>query len=540
MYEYDKRNINHWHDHQPERTTNYESVQRGIRQPVYANSFIGDLEEESRQDEKMFAHALSKDLTPEDEQRIDRVFQTGIHPTIANFYGATYDREVIWSAFATVIVTRYGVPVAQKLGLAEFDGLLPVGEAISNGLLSYYPEKIVENWDEIWSEAEDVLVQLEPEAETHSMTPEQVEAEREIANASNDERDKATSVGSEKLAYSKDKTDTATISVEKQDLAISEKKDVSDFTEAEKLGEALKLTGQKLPKALGEQLMALVSPTSLAIMVGVFGAYTASHAVGIGFIADAAMLVGGGVFLGWQAVDVAKDLWAFAQYVNATTESELDKAADHLARAIMTVGFDVILGILTKKAAGKVSQHIDDLKQVDKVGKSGDDGLRPTASRGRNTEPLTDAQTAEVKAYAQELGIPEESLAFTQFNTAYGNMFGMERVQVGTDVAPLANPSQSGITANSRISIKGSLAHEWVGHGEAGRAGRAFDRGDLGNANEFNIALDEAQASIRAARFAPSLTSLERYTLLRDGIARLKNIGISIKEVRHLLYIDKP
>ena len=66
-------------------------------------------------------------------------------------------------------------------------------------------------------------------------------------------------------------------------------------------------------------------------------------------------------------VDVAKDLWGFVSYVNATTEEELDKAANHLAKAITTVGFDVILGILTKKAAGKVSQHIDELKQVDEV-----------------------------------------------------------------------------------------------------------------------------------------------------------------------------
>ena len=43
------------------------------------------------------------------------------------------------------------------------------------------------------------------------------------------------------------------------------------------------------------------------------------------------------------------------------------KAGEHLAKAITTVGFDVILGILTKKAAGKVSQHVDELKQVDEV-----------------------------------------------------------------------------------------------------------------------------------------------------------------------------
>ena len=53
-------------------------------------------------------------------------------------------------------------------------------------------------------------------------------------------------------------------------------------------------------------------------------------------------------------------------------------------------------------------------------------------------------------------------------------------------------------------------------------------------------ALEEAQASIRAARFAPNLTPLERYTLLRDGINRLKQKGIKIREVRHLLYIEQP
>ena len=153
--------------------------------------------------------------------------------------------------------------------------------------------------------------------------------------------------------------------VRKDVAPISDKKDVANLTQAEKLGEVLILTVQKLPNALGSQLKAMISPTSIAIMVGVMGAYAASHAVGIGFIADASMLIGGGVFLGWQAVDVAKDVWAFAQYVNATTEEELDKAADHLAKAITTVGLDVILGILTKKAAGKVSQHIDELKQVD-------------------------------------------------------------------------------------------------------------------------------------------------------------------------------
>ena len=158
------------------------------------------------------------------------------------------------------------------------------------------------------------------------------------------------------ISDKKDK-DTAPIS--------NEKKDIAGFSQAEKLLEVLNLTIQKLPSALGSQLKALINPASIAVMVGVLGAYTASHAVGVGFIADAAMGVSAGLFLGWQAVDVAKDLWGFAQYVNATTEADLDKAAEHLAKAVSTVGIDVILGILTKKAAGKLdkSEQITELGQ---------------------------------------------------------------------------------------------------------------------------------------------------------------------------------
>ncbi|KAF6619192.1 hypothetical protein J2W97_002587 [Paenibacillus jamilae] len=62
--------------------------------------------------------------------------------------------------------------------------------------------------------------------------------------------------------------------------------------------------------------------------------------------------------------------------------------------------------------------------------------------------------------------------------------------------------------------------------------------------DEFNVitrnfALDEAQASIRAAQFAPDFTQLERIMLLRDGITRLKNEGIKIREVKDILFIHE-
>lgn len=52
--------------------------------------------------------------------------------------------------------------------------------------------------------------------------------------------------------------------------------------------------------------------------------------------------------------------------------------------------------------------------------------------------------------------------------------------------------------------------------------------------------LEEAQASIRAARFAPGLTMLERLTLIRDGVERLHKAGIRVSDVRDLLWIQEP
>ena len=48
---------------------------------------------------------------------------------------------------------------------------------------------------------------------------------------------------------------------------------------------------------------------------------------------------------------------------------------------------------------------------------------------------------------------------------------------------------------------------------------------------------EEAQASIRAARFGKGLSQAERYTLLRDGISRLAAQGIKIRDVKDVLWI---
>ena len=148
--------------------------------------------------------------------------------------------------------------------------------------------------------------------------------------------------------------------------AASQPLNVADMSVTEKLAETMKRAARRLPKSVGEQLLAMVNPTSLFVMVGVLGAYAASHAVGIGVIADAVMAVGAGATIGWQGVSAAKELWGFAQFVNATTEEDLDKAGQHLANFITTIGIDIVIGILFKKAAGKV-KGAGNLDEADEV-----------------------------------------------------------------------------------------------------------------------------------------------------------------------------
>lgn len=166
---------------------------------------------------------------------------------------------------------------------------------------------------------------------------------------------------------------------------------------------------------------------------------------------------------------------------------------------------------------------------------------RPIMNKSRNSAPLTATQILEIKAYAQQLRIPSAMLFISDnMNTNYGNMFGQEMIYIGTDVYPLPNPPQAGREANSRLTMKSAIAHEWIGHRLANQAGRGFDRGTPDQPNDYGIALDEAQASIRAAFLAPGLSRLERYTLLRDGINRLINQQLKIRQVKHLLYLARP
>ena len=138
----------------------------------------------------------------------------------------------------------------------------------------------------------------------------------------------------------------------------------------------------------------------------------------------------------------------------------------------------------------------------------------------RNDITLTKEQFEAAKEYAVSLGMPPERVYYSEYHeTGYGPL--LDSLIIGTD----AYPSPTATVANGKIGMKGAIAHEIIGHREVAMHGRThFNKGDP---------LDEAQASIRAARFAPDLSPKERYYLLRDAIDRLHNAGYSIREVKH-------
>jgi hypothetical protein len=128
---------------------------------------------------------------------------------------------------------------------------------------------------------------------------------------------------------------------------------VGAMTLDERFTSVLNRTVGKLPSSIQGEFAALLSPTSLAILVGSLVAWAISHAFGVGEVIDVILLVGGAVALGFAAFDVGKHLGHFLSLTaSATTEEELNGAADHLAKAIAIMGVAAFVALVTK-AAGK-------------------------------------------------------------------------------------------------------------------------------------------------------------------------------------------
>ncbi|MCA9194564.1 MAG: hypothetical protein KDB03_22490 [Planctomycetales bacterium] len=120
--------------------------------------------------------------------------------------------------------------------------------------------------------------------------------------------------------------------------------------------EVMRRTLPLLPADIQEEFAAMFSPSALLIMAGTLAVWAGSHYVGIGFIVDGLLLLGGVVFLGWQIWSAASDFMSFIDLTyNARSSSDLDTAAKHLSNFIAVVGVAAFIALVTKGAAKRVN-----------------------------------------------------------------------------------------------------------------------------------------------------------------------------------------
>jgi hypothetical protein len=95
----------------------------------------------------------------------------------------------------------------------------------------------------------------------------------------------------------------------------------------------------------------------MGTLVAIAAVGVGSHWIGIGEVVDV-VLIGWGVWtLGPEALHIGRDLHQFfTTATRAQTEQDLDRAADHFARAIAVIGVDGLVAILLHKGFNAVRE----------------------------------------------------------------------------------------------------------------------------------------------------------------------------------------
>lgn len=125
--------------------------------------------------------------------------------------------------------------------------------------------------------------------------------------------------------------------------------DISRMTAAEKLAEALRRSLPFVPAAARGVVESLLRPETVGIVVGTLILWAGSHAFGIGEVVDLILLSVGAATVGFAVFEGGGELLDFARgAVNATTESQLDDAGRHFARAVTLLGVAALQAVLLR------------------------------------------------------------------------------------------------------------------------------------------------------------------------------------------------
>lgn len=174
---------------------------------------------------------------------------------------------------------------------------------------------------------------------------------------------------------------------------------IGRMSAAEKLGAAILRARQHLSPEVGDKLLALVTPEALGIIGATAVFWAAGHFFGVSEVVDVFLIALGVYALGSEALTAAKDLTGFVELaLNAKSSADLDKAGQHFARFVATVGVDTAIAVLLHKAVGK--------KGKASAAASNKPALRPDVSlsgagrSGQNVKFLTGPPNSVVKSAA--------------------------------------------------------------------------------------------------------------------------------------------
>jgi len=172
---------------------------------------------------------------------------------------------------------------------------------------------------------------------------------------------------------------------------------VATMSRESKIQEAMRRSLPRLGPDARAQVEAMLSPASLAIIGSTLVVWAGSHFFGIGEIVDIVLLVVGFSLLGVSVLEGAKELMAFAETaLGAVDEAELDKAAEHFARAVVILGISTISAILLRKSASSVIKRgAPHIHRMPNIGKPPAPGTPPRVTRpfslGNGVQGQTDA-----------------------------------------------------------------------------------------------------------------------------------------------------
>lgn len=126
---------------------------------------------------------------------------------------------------------------------------------------------------------------------------------------------------------------------------------VASMSTADRVGEALRRSLPRLGPEARAEVEKLLTPEVLATVAAVLAVWVGSHFFGIGEIVDIVLLVAGLAAIGLAVFDGVEEFLAFATLaLNAQSESDLDRAGEHFAKAVMSLGVQTVLAVLFRGA----------------------------------------------------------------------------------------------------------------------------------------------------------------------------------------------